>query len=277
MKGCPDFGGVRGNPAIAPGKDGCAYIFRSPIGNAITEALSGLERTFPALQVYQYCIMPDHVHLLIHIRERTEFRLSDYINHLKAQVGLMCRSSVNEIFEERFTDKLLYHNRSLEVLFRYIRENPHRLAMRRQYPQFFQHVRNVRIAEVECSAYGNLFLLNNPDKMAIKVSRKDSDADMEKKVADAVEGALTGTVLVSPFISPREREIRLRAEEFGARIILITHEAFGDRYKPPAHEFELCSDGRLLILSMGKPPDTPLTREMCLEMNAFASAIAAGR
>ena len=56
--------------------------------------------------------------------------------------------------------------------------------------------------------------------------------------------------------------------------ILITHEAFTDRFKPAAHDFELCAAGSLLIISLGLPAGTTLSRSHCLAMNALAEAIA---
>ena len=49
--------------------------------------------------------------------------------------------------------------------------------------------------------------------------------------------------------TPAEKAIRVEAEVLGARHILITHTPMPDRYKPAAHDFDLCAAGRLLILS----------------------------
>ncbi len=81
-----------------------------------------------------------------------------------------------------------------------------------------------------------------------------------KKTNHWLSDAAKGTVLVSPFISKSEKAIRVEAEDIGANIILITHEAFGERFKPAAHDFNLCSQGRLLIISLGMPLNTPISR-----------------
>lgn len=86
--------------------------------------------------------------------------------------------------------------------------------------------------------------------------------------------ASKGTVLVSPFISQAEKAIRAEAESLGAKIILITHEAFPERFKPSAHDFDLCSKGRLLIISLGLTAGTGLSRALCMQMNDLAEAIA---
>ena len=50
--------------------------------------------------------------------------------------------------------------------------------------------------------------------------------------------AANGGVLASPFISQAEKEIRREAESVDGKIILLTNEAFPERYKPAAHDFD---------------------------------------
>lgn len=146
--------------------------------------------------------------------------------------------------------------------------------MRRQFPQFFRRVRKLEIGDKEYEAYGNLFLFRNPDKEAVKISRRFTPSEKQQKKAAWLSAASEGTILVSPFISPDEKEIRRKAERLGAKIILIVHETFPDRFKPSAHDFKLCTEGRLLIISLRCEPATPLSRQLCLQMNAFAEKIA---
>ena len=224
--------------------------------------------------------MPDHVHILLRVLHRSEMHLGFYITKLKGKIReeycqLKEREyTSDEIFKPNYCDKPLTRRRSLDGLFRYIRLNPHRLAMRRQYPEFFQCVRRLKIGEQEYEAYGNLFLFRNPDKSAVKISRSFTEEEKAKKKADWLEDVATGTVLVSSFISKEEKAIRAEAEALGALIILITHEAFPERFKPSAHDFALCSSGRLLIISLGLPAKTDLTRNICQRMNALAEEVA---
>ncbi len=173
-----------------------------------------------------------------------------------------------------YCDKPLLLKRSLDGLFRYIRENPHRLAMRQQFPQFFQRIRKLRIGDREYEAYGNLFLFRNPDKEVVKLSHTFTTQEKETKKTNWLHSATHGSILVSPFISKEEKAIRDRAECLGAKIILITHQSFPELFKPAAHEFKLCTEGRMLIVSLGLPPKTNLSRKICLQMNALAQLIA---
>lgn len=260
------FGSVRGDARIAPGLPGSAFVEESDIGKTIAKSIIGIQRQFSILQIYQFIVMPDHVHILLRVKDWSERHLDFYIETLVSNITeIYSRTigkqlSATDIFQPGYCDKPLLLKRSLDGLFRYIRENPHRLAMRQQFPQFFRRIRKLRIGEKEFEAYGNLFLLRNPDKEAVKISRKFTFAEKEQKKTAWLSATSKGTILVSPFISPAEKAIRVEAEALGAKIILITHEAFPERYKPSAHDFALCEEGRLLIISLGYPTGTPLSR-----------------
>lgn len=124
-------------------------------------------------------------------------------------------------------------------------------------------------------AYGNLFHLRNPDKYAVKLSRSHTLNQKEELKKLWLSEAIKGSILVSPFISKEEKEIRDLVESRGGKFILIQHQAFGPRYKPPGHLFELCENGRVLIISLGLPPKTSLSREICVRMNSLAEALCA--
>lgn len=274
------FGSVRGDARISPGLPGCAFIEESDLGKVIAKSIIAIQRQFPILQVYQFIVMPDHVHILLRVKEWSGKHLDFYIESLVSNISdnyshlIGTPTSTEDIFQPGYCDKPLLLKRSLNGLFRYIRENPHRLAMRQQFPHFFQRIRKLSIGEKEYEAYGNFFLFRNPDKEAVKISRKFTIEEKEQKKSVWLSAAYKGTVLVSPFISPFEKAIRIEAEVLGAKIILITHEAFTERYKPAAHDFLLCSEGRLLIISLGLPAGTPLSRDHCLQMNTLAETIA---
>ncbi len=309
-----NFGVVRGDARIAPGNRGCAYIEESILGKIIAKSIIGIQRIYPILQIYQFVVMPDHVHILLRVKDWSDYHLDYYmeelVRNIAASYSNLPQSSKNnnqlpgnnnqlpgnnnpsvkninypterqniiqpeEIFEPGYCDKPLLLKRKLDSLFVYIRENPHRLAMRIQFPQFFRRIRNLKIDNVEYEAYGNLFLLRNPDKEAVKISRKFSSVERAQKEEYWLSEAGRGTIIVSPFISPAEKAIRRKVEELNGSIILITHESFPERFKPAAHDFELCSSGRLLIISLREPYKTPLSRQLCLHMNDLAEKIAA--
>lgn len=280
--GCENFGVVEGEARIAPGNPGAAKIRESVLGKIIAKSLLHLPHELPILKLHQFCVMPDHIHVLLQVIYRSDKHLDFYVENLKNRIAskysyALGRTITDEdIFEIGYCDKPLYDNRSLDGLYKYIRENPHRLAMRKQYPHFFSRTRKLNIGENEYEAYGNLFLYRNPDKEVVKISRRYSEEEKAEKKAHWLSIAEKGTVLVSPFIHNFEKTVRAEAEAIGAKIILIVHEAFPERFKPSAHDFKLCEQGRLLIISLGLHIGTELNREHCVSMNSLAKKIQSG-
>lgn len=272
-RSAPVFSYLAGDIAITPGQPGAPYVIATPIGKAIKEILRNFDRIEPNIKIMQYSLMPDHVHILLFVTNPTQEVLGRIIARFKVAVNKA--AGMNGVFDNGFNDQILKTTRSLNCLFRYIRENPYRLAVRRSRPDFFRRVSRLDIGGVSYQAYGNLHLLANPFKEAVVVHRRDTPQERERCCQLWLYTAVGGGVLVSPFISPAEKAIRAEADALGGRTILITDHPFPDRFKPAARDFALCCAGRLLIIS--DPPATPsqtLSRSHCLHMNALAQILA---
>lgn len=276
------FGTVKGDARIPYGMPGCAEIDENEFGHIISKSIIGLPKKFPIIQIYQFQVMPDHVHILLRVKDWSKYHLDFYIGQLTEFIARNCSRiigkplSTSSIFEDGYCDKPLLLGISLDGWFRYIQLNPHRLAMRLQYPVFFQRMRNLKIGDKSYDAYGNLFFISNPDKSAIKISRSFTPQKIEALKNTWLLETQKGVVMVSPFISQKEKEIRKMIEMENGKIILIVHEIFPERFRPSSHNFELCSKGKLLIISLGYPLKTPLSREICNEMNSLANKITEG-
>ena len=272
--GVPDFGHLAGSCDIPVGSPGCSYIVDSPIGRAVKTTLYALPSIHSALRHLQYALMPDHLHILLSVEseldEHLGLKLARFKNRVKDLAG------IKGIFAEGYNDQIITAQRDLNSIFRYIRENPYRLAVRYRHPEYFSRAMDITVAGRRYSAYGNLALLRNPFKDQVVVHRADTPARRAYNRDRWLYTAANGGVLVSPFISRDEREIRDMAERLDARIILISNEGYGERQKPTGHNFNQCACGRLLILTPIDPAmPADLTRSACLAMNAHAASIAA--
>lgn len=264
-----NFGILQGDYRIPTGQKGAAFISSTALGKAIKSTLRRFNSTEPNVRVLQYALMPDHLHILLFVEYPTEDTLGKIIARFKIEVNKV--SGITGVFAKGFNDQILKSSRSLAVLYRYLRENARRLAVRRARPEFFRRVNALEIGGKTFQAYGNFQLLDCPFKEQVIVHRADSSETKQKNREQWLYTAANGGVLVSPFISPAEKEIRKEAEEAGGRFILIISEPMGERYKPAGREFELCEAGRLLIVSANLPGD--LSRQSCLIMNTLAQTI----
>lgn len=249
-------------------------LVRNPIGSIIEKHIRRLPELNPSLRPLQYCVMPDHVHLLLFVVSPIDLPVGSYIGKLKnsiLQEYRLISESETLIFENDFYDCILHRGRSLDTLYKYIRDNPQRLAVRRAHPEFFRRVNELKIDGQTYQAYGNFQLLDNPFKEQVIVHRADTPETRRHNRELWLYTAANGGVLVSPFISPYEKAIRAEAEESGGRIILIINRPIDSRYKPIGHDFDLCESGRLLIISANLEGD--LCRSACLTMNSLAEKI----
>ena len=264
---CPPFSKISGSPASP-------LVSRTIIGEIIEQQILNCPNLHPSLQILQYVIMPDHIHFAIFARDYLPRALGRYIGMMKVKTGQLIRASfpeITDIFAPDFYDRYLLPSHKLQTIINYIQENPKRLLERIQNPLFFQRMNNLEIKGSQWQAYGNMQLLQNPFKGPVVIHRSDSEAILNAKHRRWKHLYDNGGVLVSPFISQAEKEVRRDCEDAGGKIILISNQPFGERQKPAAHDFEQCSRGALLILA----PVIPLTpgRETFLFLNSIAEFI----
>ena len=241
----------------------------------LEEQICNIPKLCPALRVLQYVIMPDHIHLCIFAQEYLPKALGSYIGMMKVRCGQMAKEMLTiapPIFEKDFYDRILRRSHKLDIICEYIRQNPYRLLIRLHSPDYFRRINNVEIEGSLWQAYGNLQLLDNPFKAPVVIHRADSESLRASKNRRWKHIAENGGVLVSPFISQAEKEVRRKCEEIDGKIILISNQPFGDREKPSAHNFDRCAAGRLLILAPMKP--LPADRSTFLYLNSLAEKIA---
>ena len=264
-----DFGSLAGNHEIPVGERGSSFIIPSKVGCAIKDVLRNFYLVEPKIKILQYSIMPDHLHILLFVQHYTDEILGRIIARFKTRVNKA--AGIDKVFAKGFNDQILKPSRSLDVLYRYIRENARRQAVRRAHPEFFRRVNALRIGEKTYQAYGNFQLLGCPFKEQVIVHRTDSSETRQRNREKWLYTTANGGVLVSPFISSAEKEIRKDAEEIGGRFILIANEPMEERYKPSGNDFILCESGRMLIISANLSDE--LSRQTCLTMNTLSQSI----
>lgn len=269
----PNFSSVIGSPQSPE-------LIYSPLGRIIESNILTFSDLNRAIERYQYIIMPDHIHLLLHVTEYLDKPIGIYISRFKIKILQMARNRGlwnDSVFNPDFHDRFLRPYHSLNVIYEYIRQNPYRLLIRKFYPDYFRRLNNIfYYKDIQWEAYGNLQLLANPFKDAVVCHRADAGTLKEERlIKNWMHLAVNGGVLISPFIAKKEKEIREKAEAKNGKIILISNEAFGDRFKPAAHDFHQCESGSLLIIApaIGMPD----CRRTFLFLNKLAEDIAFGR
>jgi len=262
-------------------KDNTVHL--SPAGLCVREAWQAMPDFTPQLEAQELCIMPDHLHGILFVKEKLSHALSAVIRGFKSGITSTLRRLNNDpslaVFQEGFHDLVSLQVHSIKAYSNYIRDNPRRYCLKREHPDLFtrlDHLDSPLLPEgLPWKGFGNRFLLDKPYRLAVRVSRSATPDEITSKKALFLEAIRQGAVLISPFISPGEKEMVAHAIEHGGSVIVLKHEGFPPLYKPSGAYFDLCAQGRLLILSCQAytGQKQPLTREACLQMNGWCTAI----
>lgn len=261
------FGGLQSAVSV-PG------VRTTPTGDIVKAQLRNIPVNFPEARLLQYIVMPDHLHFVIDIQRSTTYHLGELI---AAFTGDCTRAAgyADSFFEPGYHDRILRHKGQLRNMIDYVRDNPRRLIIKREHPDYFNKPQQLLIGEKTYTVYGNFLLLRNPTISAVRISRRFSEQELKARHADWEETVRDNGVLVSPFISAAEKQVRDRAIAYGGNIILITREEMEEKFKPSGRMFDLCSEGRLLIISTGKASISKIiSRTEALDMNTLAETIA---
>ena len=111
------------------------------------------------------------------------------------------------------------------------------------------------------AAMGNPFLLEAPLLVSVRISTLTPPAALADLVGKLGAKAERGAVLVSPWISPGEKAVKAEALARGGRIVQLLPEGMGPYYKPGGGDFDVCAEGRMILLSPFAPRDEGAPRE----------------
>lgn len=81
------FGFVVGDARIPPGNAGYASMQESDLGKIIAKSILHLPYQYPIIKILQFCVMPDHVHILLQVVFWSDRHLDFYIEALKTIIS----------------------------------------------------------------------------------------------------------------------------------------------------------------------------------------------
>lgn len=215
------------------------------------------------------------------LREET-VRLETSAASLRERLGGESYCQLSPVFTEMPFIRPMGHNTQLPSTIRYIDMNPQRLATKRQKPGFFCVQRNIVIGTRSYDGVGNTMLLM-AEKMAVvhvrsalvKAAERGDVEPLRNYKNSCVLAARKGAVMVSPFISPHEKQVMQVLLDEQWPFICLTDNGFRDYYKPSDALFDACAAGRVLLLSpwqydAGK---RHISRADCVALNNMAEEI----
>ena len=262
-----------------------ASVQRSDFGNKVIDELLHIYTYYPEIRILQFCLMPDHLHAIIHVTRPMEIGITramrSYLQGVKRIFKDFTPHTIagNERRWEKPFLRPLFHHGQLQSMIRYIQMNPARLATKRLKPGFFCVQHDIVINNQTFDAVGNIALLQYNHYSPVHVRHQmEEDArlgniqplrDYKNK---CILTARQGSVMMSPFISSHEREVLDALIKEQNPVILLADNGFRDYYKPTDRIFDAVASGRLLILGSGthNPSKHSISRDDCIALNALA-------
>ena len=160
------------------------------------------------------------------------------------------------LFQKGYHDRIVRDTGMLDNLRRYMDDNPFRARIREEIPNLMQRRLHLWIHDREYAAFGNLFLLKNPEKIQVFFHRKNAmgtpthlTPEYEKERDNLLLRAEEGAVLVTPGISKGEQGVVTAALSRQLPLIILQKEPISEYWKPTESRFYACATGRLLILA----------------------------
>lgn len=223
------------------------------LGKLIQKEIMDIPRHHREIRIMRFVLMPDHIHVVMGVKERLKRKLG---NELAGFLGAcskhrmaICGDSELKTLFKPFNDRIIYNFQQLDRAIKYVVDNPRRLIIKRKLPDLFKRYLHLDIAGHEYAAYGNIFLLKGISLLPVRIHRRWSEqefADYKNRCRILIS---QGAIPISPAIHKAEKEIINSAVESGSSVILLKDQGFEARFKPKGKEFDLCSEGRLLLLA----------------------------
>lgn len=253
----PPFAIIEGDIHAVAGADVPHSVVKQT-GQYIIDALAVWKERFPQIEVVESVIMPDHIHLCLNVRQYLPHGLSLAVSGLKGLCSRLRHSAISAkfglvamepVFTEGFNDRIAYTPEQWKRQIGYVRDNPRRYLLKKLFPDFLLRKWRIKIGDEEFCAKGNIMLLKEPLLIFVKFSRRWSEEESELYQQDSRLKIDNGAVAVSPFIHPKERELRDYAIGEGGAYVRICENGFSDRESAGGFEFSLMSAGRLLLVA----------------------------
>ena len=249
------------------------HIVLTELGRRVAEEIERIPsyKGASSIEIYNYVVMPDHVHILLRIHDRLPKHLGQYVRWFKLQCDDACRALAAIpaskdlcLFAKEYHDRLLTGKNQLKHMVQYIKDNPRRLALKRAHRDLFRIRQNVMLRDIPCTTLGNMFLAEYPQREVLQCSRRLTSEEIAARAEECLLEAANGTIYVTAAISEGEKVIARALREAGYPLVILLERGFPApdsshyRYfKPKGIYFEACAAGRLLLV---EPSAEAITR-----------------
>lgn len=136
----PIFSKLEGNPYIMSGAD-APHTVLNRAGVIVKEELDKLESfRRDKIRIIKSVIMPDHLHFVVRVLNELPKPVTVYVGLTMSACTRRLRdegilSEDSSCFNPGISDSIVYKSGQLDVLYKYVTDNPRRLMIKRMLPQ----------------------------------------------------------------------------------------------------------------------------------------------
>ena len=232
-----------------------AFVERTDLGQEIVHTIFHIQDRHPEVRVLQFCIMPDHVHVILYVTRAMDAGIKTVVRGWwqgakkvsALSVGPISalsvapnsirdnKQSLSPVFSEFPFIRTMSRRGQLDTMMQYVKMNPQRLATKCLKPGFFRVQDHIEIAGRIYSGIGNakLLLANSFAPVHVRHTMLDAAAQGNPKplsdyMDSCIAAAAEGAVLVSPFIHEKEREVLYSVLAEDGKAIYLADNGFRD-------------------------------------------------
>ena len=183
----------------------------TPLGSAVRDEWWNIPSYHPEVKIFELQMMPDHLHGILFISEPLSCGLSGIIRGFKTGCGryyrqLIAPQSVATQSQRTMKGSHPQHGLLFEPGF-----NDLVLREKRERPELLKPFFELKHGSHTYNGIGNRALLSVPCRMAVRISRRITGQQLQVEAARYIDAAHNGAVLISPAISPGEKEVMRQA------------------------------------------------------------------
>ena len=260
-----------------------AKLRKTQLGLAVERRIVEMAQ-MPGIKLFNYVVMPDHVHLQVHLRAGLAAPLVVLGRAIGAFKSL-CAKDFHELlgesgslWQQGYHDWICQSAEMIDAVNRYIDYNPLKFELRHNKPEFLS-IREPLVArrlspDEFWRGIGAVELLDGDSPfIALRMSRKLASLQIDEAVG-RIRRQVGNYVFVGGWISPGEKAVRdmLLAESAG-RIVQILPSAMPHEYNVGSMWLDAIRDCRAAIVARGNS-EVEFSRAACLEVNETAKMMA---
>ena len=260
-----------------------AKLQKTQLGLAVERRFAEMGQ-MPGTRLFNFVVMPDHVHFQLHLRAG----LPNPLVALGRAIGAfksLCAKDFHELtgesgslWQQGYHDWICMSEEMIAAVNRYIDYNPLKFELRYNQPEYLaihEPLEAWRLSTEEFwRGIGAVEMLDGSTPfIALRISRKLSARQVGEAVA-RIRRRVGDYIFIGGWISPGEKAVRdmLLAEPKG-RIIQILPSAIPHDYKVGSLWLGAIRDRRAAIIAHGNS-EIDFSRAACMEVNGAAARIA---